>query len=69
VSADVLRRRDPEGFFVIPARREALEVLARFREGLIIEDAGSLILVKTRSRSLASKIYRRLAARNMIAVP
>jgi len=58
--------RSPDGYYIILARPEAARELEGL-EGLIIEEAGGVLLVKTRSRSAALKVYRRLAARGLLA--
>ena len=57
--------RSPEGYYVILARPEAARELEGL-EGLVVEEAGGVLLVKTRSRSAALKLYRRLAARGLL---
>ena len=61
---EVLSRKDPRGFYVITAHREALEVVGRLR-GVSIEESGDTLIIMTRSRSLAEKILRMLMARNL----
>ncbi len=69
---DLLSRRDPHGYYVIPVRPEGREVVERIagkRQGeVIIVDAVDVILVKVRSKSLASKILRILNQKGLIAV-
>jgi len=62
VIREILSRRDPSGFYVILAFREAEDVLNDLREGVEVEVVGDLAIVRTRSRSLAEKIVRRLAS-------
>ena len=63
--ADVLRRRDPQGYYVPTARREARELLEMF--DVSIEDAGSFLLVRVRSRSLAQKICEVLLRKGLLS--
>jgi len=62
VIREILSRRDPGGFYVILASRGAEEALSDLGEGVEVEVAGDLTIVRTRSRSLAEKIVRRLAS-------
>jgi hypothetical protein len=62
---DVLRRRDPRGYYVLTARREALELLRMF--DVIVEDAGSFLLVRVRSRSLAQKVCELLLRKGLLS--
>jgi len=66
VVREILSRRDPSGFYVILASRGAEEVLSDLGEGVEVEVAGDLTIVRTRSRSLAEKIVRRLAAAKLL---
>ena len=63
----LLSRRDPEGFYVVPARREALRLLDGF-EGIVFEEAGDTVFVRARSRRVAEKVARLLARRGLLAV-
>jgi len=69
---DLLSRRDPHGYYVIPVKpegREVVERIARRRHGeIVVVDAVDVILVKVRSKSLASKILRILNQKGLIAV-
>lgn len=70
VLRDILSRRDPHGYYVIPARPEAWDLVSPLsgRDGVVIVEYGDVILVKTRSRSLASRIARMLASRGLLAL-
>jgi hypothetical protein len=66
---DLLSRRDPHGYYVIPARPEARSIVEGLAGGeAIIVDAADVILVKVRSRSTASKILRVLNRKGLIAL-
>ncbi|RLE80120.1 MAG: hypothetical protein DRJ36_02575 [Thermoprotei archaeon] len=56
---ELLWRRDPQGYYVIPAKRDALKVL-KISKDIIVEEAGTLVFIKTRSRRLAKRIVLRL---------
>ena len=67
---DILRRRDPFGYYVIPARREALEVIpGELAERLVVEEAGELVVLRTRSRSVARRVAVLLAKRGLVVDP
>lgn len=57
--------KSPDGYYVIVADPKAAKELEGF-EGLIVEDAGGLLLIKTRSRGTALKVYRKLKARGLL---
>ncbi len=63
----LLARRDPEGFYVVPARRGALQLLEGL-EGVVVEEAGDTVFVRARSRRVAEKVARLLARRGLLAV-
>ena len=61
VLRDLLSRRDPRGYYVVPvASRYAGEVkkLVEKLRDVVVEDAGDVIIVRVRSRSVAAKIAR-----------
>ena len=64
---EILKRRDPEGYFVIPVRREAVGELGKL-DGILLEEAGEVVLVRTKSRSVAAKLCRRLARKGLLAL-
>ncbi len=59
---EILSRRDPHGYFVIPAKPEAYAIIEKYasKPGVVIVEYNDVIIVKTRSRSLAEKIARKL---------
>ena len=70
---DFLSRRDPHGYYVIPVRPEGRGFVERLagRGGgrdVVIVDAVDVILVKVRSRGLASRLLRTLNRRGLLAV-
>ena len=67
---DLLTRRDPHGYYVIPAKPEAAPLLEGYlrRPGVVVVEYIDMILVKTRSRSLAARLARALARRGLLAV-
>ncbi len=63
---ELLSRRDPMGYYVLLAKREALELLKDM--GVEVEEAGELVVVKTRSRSLARKTAKILAEKKLLVL-
>ncbi|MCS7104165.1 MAG: hypothetical protein NZ954_01185 [Thermofilaceae archaeon] len=61
-----LRKRDPLGFFTIPAKRDAMDLLSGFQD-IIVEKMGPIILVKVKSRRLAKTILASLSERRLLA--
>ena len=66
---DVLSRRDPHGYYVIPVKAEGRDLVEPYlrRPGVVLVEYADIILLKTRSRSLAEKIARSLARRGLLA--
>ncbi len=65
---ELFRRKDPWGYYVIPAKRDALsELPSDLLKALNIEDAGDVILLRTRSRALARKIALILLRKSLLA--
>jgi len=65
---ELLARRDPHGYYVIPANDKALEYINGFEGVKIVNAGGDIILIKTRSRNTALKIARMLMKRNLIEI-
>ncbi|MEB3806021.1 MAG: hypothetical protein GSR73_00680 [Desulfurococcales archaeon] len=70
VLRDLLSRRDPHGYYVIPVDIEKLDaVLERGRrDGVKIVYLNEIALVKTRSRGLAERIARTAARLGALVV-
>jgi len=66
---EILQRKDPHGYYVIPVREEALPLIRPYmaRPGVILVEYSDLILFKTRSRSLAEKVAHLVARRGLLA--
>ena len=62
---EILSRRDPRGYYVIPADKKCVELLEKFK-GIELEEAGDTVFIKTKSRSIAEKVARMLIQRNML---
>ncbi|BAN90321.1 hypothetical protein [Aeropyrum camini] len=67
---DILSRRDPHGYYVIPLKPEARETLSRMRlpRDAKIVDGVDVILVKLRSRGEAMKLLRIFNRKGLIHV-
>ena len=67
----LLGKRDPSGYFIIPAHRQALEFLDKITDkqaDIIVEDiGGDIVFLKTRSRALAQKLLKLLESRGFTA--
>ena len=63
VLRDILERRDPHGYYVIPIDAERFAQLERYLpQGSKLLQAGDVVFVKTRSRRHAERLTR-LASR------
>ncbi len=50
----MLSRKDPQGYYVIPCKPSILRVLGRHNiENIVIEEAGDVVLLRTKSRRVA----------------
>ncbi|MEM1873933.1 MAG: hypothetical protein QXS85_04940 [Acidilobaceae archaeon] len=67
---EVLRRRDPQGFYVVPLKRGAERALASVlsSSGVSLVEAGGVVLARVRSRSLAERVLREAARRGLLAL-
>ena len=64
---EILSRRDPHGYYVIPALAEAASEVEKLGvEGVKLDFAGDVVYVKVRSRSAAARIARHLARLNLL---
>ncbi len=69
---DILSRRDPHGYFVIPLKPEGRElaekILSQHLEpGAKLVELRDVILVRIKSRSVAEKIVRAAEKRGLLA--
>jgi hypothetical protein len=62
---DILSRKDPQGYYVIPARGLPPGGLPR---GASAEEAGGIVLVRVKSRSLAKKLVLELHRAGLLAL-
>ncbi|UXD22122.1 hypothetical protein IPA_01905 [Ignicoccus pacificus DSM 13166] len=58
-----LGKRDPQGYFVILADPRAKETLP---EGVETMDEGDVLIIRVKSRSLATKIVRKLEREGLL---
>jgi hypothetical protein len=65
VIKDFISRKDPQGYYVIPAKKEALEIL-RETDDINIEEGGDYIIIRTKSRREAERILKALAKRGLL---
>lgn len=67
----LIGKRDPSGYFIIPARRQALKLLDKMisnQTDIIVEDVGgNIVLLKTKSRALAQKLLKLLESHGLTA--
>jgi len=63
---DILSRRDPHGYYVIPAEEDARDLV--LGNGILVIDVGDGVLIKTRSRSQAVKILKLLQRRGLLKI-
>lgn len=67
VLREILSRKDPYGYYVIPADRKAVEELKhRYGSSLFVEETSDVVFVRVSSRSLAEKIARFLLNKGML---
>ncbi len=69
VVKEILSRRDPSGMYVILADAKAKELVEEFRGwGVVYDEVGDTIIVRTKSRSVAEKLAKALARRGLLKV-
>ncbi len=62
----MLGKRDPQGYFVIVAKKEALGLLPK---EALIEEVGDNIIIRVKSRSLAQKLLKKLQREGLLTKP
>ncbi len=65
-SVDELGKRDPQGYFVILAKKDSKEILPK---EAIVEEEGELVIIRVKSRSIAKKIFKKLKEKGLLASP
>ena len=68
IISNILSRRDPQGYYIIPVSKSALrDVLSGFGAGnIIVDDYGDSVFIKTKSRRVAKKIIARALRLNAL---
>jgi len=62
----ILSRRDPQGYYVIPVKREALDLIRAY-DVASVEEVGDVALVRVKSRRLARELASRLLKKGLLA--
>ncbi len=62
---DIISRKDPQGYYVIPAKKDALKFL-KIGSGVLIEDVGDFIIIRVKSRRIAERMARSLALKGLV---
>ncbi len=65
-TTDILSRKDPNGYYIILAKKNALDVVSSLSLPVIAQDEGRYIVLKTRSRSVAKKLVEQLKKVNAL---
>ncbi len=71
VVRQILSRRTPDGYYVIPLldTPEARRLIEHVKEeGIEVEEAGDILYVKVKPRSVAARIARLAARKHLLAV-
>ncbi|MEM1560004.1 MAG: hypothetical protein QW775_05870 [Ignisphaera sp.] len=66
---EIISKRDPFGYYVILAANnvEVKFILEKFKyKGLILDEIGSLLIIRCKSRRIAEKLIRLLALKNLL---
>ncbi len=56
---EILSRRDPQGYYVIPLDSSKLQVVVEDTSDIIVEEAGDIVFVRVKSRSRAERIIEK----------
>ena len=57
-------KRDPQGYYVIMANKQALELVKNL-PNVLVEDLGKGLMIRTRSRSTAKRILHMLESKGL----
>ncbi len=67
VLREVLSKRDPQGYYIVPAAREGLKALSKeLLEQVLVEEAGDVVLIRTKSRRVAEAVARILLSKGYL---
>ncbi|MEM0000474.1 MAG: hypothetical protein QXH02_02090 [Desulfurococcaceae archaeon] len=65
-----LSRKDPAGYYVIVVvnAEEAKSIIEKYKKygGVVVEEAGDMIVTRSKSRKVAEELARALAVRNLL---
>ncbi len=61
---DYISRKDPQGYYVIPARFDAVNIAEKFR--IEIENVGNCVLLRTKSRRVAETLVKLLMRKGLL---
>lgn len=64
----LLSRRDPQGYYVVPVSREFAERLGSLCD-VLAEEAGDVVVLRTRSRRLAKLIAEKALREGALRLP
>ncbi len=67
VVRDIASRRDPQGYYVLTARPEARKLLENLGVE-VVEEAGGLIVARTRSRRKIVEAVKTLYKKNLLVL-
>jgi len=65
---ELLARRNPHGYYVIPVKLDGVNDVIRGVEGVVVEEIGDLALVMVRSRREAERIARAAISKGLLAL-
>jgi hypothetical protein len=65
---ELLARRNPHGYYVIPIKIDGINEVVKGIEGAIIEEIGDTALVMVRSRHEAERIARNALNKGLLAL-
>ncbi len=65
---ELLARRNPHGYYVIPVKLDGVNEVASGVEGVVVEEIGDIALVMVRSRREAERIARQALAKGLLAL-
>lgn len=65
---ELLARRNPHGYYVIPVKVYGLSEIVKGVEGVVVEEVGDTALVMVRSRHEAERIARSALSRGLLAL-
>ncbi len=61
---DIIRRKDPKGYYIIPAEKGVLKFIKD--KDILIENLGTYVILRTKSRRVAERLARMFAEKDLI---